>query len=78
MIQGIIPSSGEALPVTALGTRQTFDVEKRKYFPVLQQVFTRLYNARGSQEVLPMNQVIWRRLFENYQLKRLRKKWWII
>jgi diketogulonate reductase-like aldo/keto reductase len=48
MLQRIIPSSGEALPVIGIGTWQTFDVNDAASFPALENVLTALHDAGGS------------------------------
>jgi diketogulonate reductase-like aldo/keto reductase len=48
MLQRIIPSSGEALPVIGLGTWQTFDVPKSANPEPLQQVLNELYAGGGT------------------------------
>jgi diketogulonate reductase-like aldo/keto reductase len=47
MLQRIIPSSGEALPVIGLGTWQTFDVQDEEAYPVLENVLNELHSAGG-------------------------------
>jgi diketogulonate reductase-like aldo/keto reductase len=47
MIQRIIPSSGESLPVIGLGTWQTFDVEDVSTYPALEEVLRLLHSAGG-------------------------------
>ena len=47
MLQRIIPSSGEALPVIGLGTWQTFDVQGEQTYPVLEKVLNELHTAGG-------------------------------
>jgi diketogulonate reductase-like aldo/keto reductase len=47
MIQRIIPSSGESLPVIGLGTWQTFDVEDVSTYPELEKVLQHLHSAGG-------------------------------
>jgi diketogulonate reductase-like aldo/keto reductase len=46
MIQRVIPSTGEAIPVIGLGTWQTFDVAKTEYNK-LGSVLTSMYEAGG-------------------------------
>ncbi len=46
MIQRIIPSSGEKLPVIGLGTWQTFDVDTDKYF-ALKNVLDEMHSGGG-------------------------------
>jgi diketogulonate reductase-like aldo/keto reductase len=46
MIQRVIPSSGEKLPVIGLGTWQTFDVDTDKYQD-LKNVLDEMYSAGG-------------------------------
>ncbi len=48
MIQRMIPSSGEALPVIGLGTWQTFDVAGKQAYPALHQVLAELQCAGGK------------------------------
>ncbi len=48
MIQRIIPSSGEALPVIGLGTWQTFDVEDKVTYPRLAQVLDQFRSGGGT------------------------------
>lgn len=47
MLQRIIPSSGEALPVIGLGTWQTFDVHDEQKYPALKEVLNVLHEAGG-------------------------------
>lgn len=47
MIQRIIPSSEETLPVIGLGTWQTFDVPGSENYPRLTGVLNELYSAGG-------------------------------
>jgi len=47
MIERIIPSSGEMLPVIGLGTWQTFDVANDQSYPVLKNVLAELHKAGG-------------------------------
>lgn len=47
MLQRIIPSSGEVLPVIGLGTWQTFDAADEKKYPTLREVLNLLHNAGG-------------------------------
>jgi diketogulonate reductase-like aldo/keto reductase len=48
MIQRIIPSSGEALPVIGLGTWQTFDVDDKAIYPTLEKVLRYLHAGGGA------------------------------
>ncbi|CAN5179286.1 aldo/keto reductase [soil metagenome] len=48
MLQRIIPSSGEALPVIGLGTWQTFDVDNSQQYSALKSVLNELNAAGGS------------------------------
>ncbi|MEP6582857.1 MAG: aldo/keto reductase [Ginsengibacter sp.] len=47
MIQRIIPSTNESLPVIGLGTWKTFDAAEDKY-PTLRKVLDEMHNAGGS------------------------------
>ena len=47
MIQRIIPSSGEKLPVIGLGTWQTFDVKDKKEYKPLIDVLKNMYDGGG-------------------------------
>jgi len=47
MIQRIIPSSGEHLPVIGLGTWQTFDVPSGEHYPELTAVLKEMHEAGG-------------------------------
>jgi diketogulonate reductase-like aldo/keto reductase len=47
MIQRIIPSSGEKLPVIGLGTWQTFDVKDKKEYKPLVDVLKNMYEGGG-------------------------------
>ena len=47
MLQRIIPSSGEKLPVIGLGTWQTFDKTNNQAYPVLKQVLGELHSGGG-------------------------------
>lgn len=47
MIERIIPSSGEAIPVIGLGTWQTFDVDDNSRYPALKEVLQHLHSAGG-------------------------------
>jgi diketogulonate reductase-like aldo/keto reductase len=48
MLQRIIPSSGEALPVIGMGTWQTFDVNNTQHYPVLKDVLNEFHSAGGT------------------------------
>ncbi len=48
MIQRIIPSSGEGLPVIGLGTWQTFDVEDTAAYPQLEAVLSHFRQQGGT------------------------------
>jgi len=48
MIQRIIPSSGELLPVIGLGTWQTFNVSNTDTYPKLTEVLTEM-NSQGAK-----------------------------
>jgi len=47
MIQRIIPSSGERLPVIGSGTWQTFDVSTNETYPELTRVLNEMHSAGG-------------------------------
>lgn len=47
MIQRIIPSSGEKLPVIGLGTWQTFDVKEKKEYKPLLDVLKNMFDGGG-------------------------------
>jgi diketogulonate reductase-like aldo/keto reductase len=47
MIQRIIPSSGEKIPIIGLGTWQTFDSDKNEY-PILENVLNTIHHLGGK------------------------------
>lgn len=48
MIERVIPSTGEKLPVIGLGTWQTFDVGDRSVYPELEKVLLAMEQCGGS------------------------------
>src|SRR3954464_1195106 len=48
MINCIIPSSGELLPVIGLGSCETFDVADRSAYPGLEEVLNIMHAAGGT------------------------------
>jgi diketogulonate reductase-like aldo/keto reductase len=48
MNQRTIPSTGEQLPVTGLGTWQTFDVHSGETYPELTRVLSEMHSAGGT------------------------------
>jgi diketogulonate reductase-like aldo/keto reductase len=48
MIERIIPSTGEKLPVIGLGTWQTFDVGEQSLYPELEKVLSAMHQSGGT------------------------------
>lgn len=60
MLQRIIPSTGEELPVIGLGTWQTFDVSGKSQYPELALVLNEMRKAGGTPANCPMRGFVYR------------------